>query len=476
MHQQCYRIDHLCIEFIKSRRMNEPVFFQKLLTKQQLNPTKILLCLSHLNHVVYLKNVKQPVIAILASEYMLMQNNKIQKFTRTSLNQYQQKNKPIDFNQFFKQDLQNHTSDFNGGLIGFISYDEAAQQHVKIQSKNQPSLFLGIYCSYIKLTDQGWTFFSHEHEAEAIFQVLQNALQNKNKPSKENQNFTLTRPCTARWTKKQYVNAFNQIQDYIQAGDCYQINLTQEFTTKAQGLLLDTAEAFWQLTDAPYSGYLKINDFELLSCSPELFIEFEANRKITTKPIKGTMPRYLDVAQDEQSKQSLIHSKKDQAENVMIVDLLRNDLSVYAETGSVKTPKLFEIESFNQVHHMVSEVTARLRQDINPFHVLMSALPGGSITGAPKIRAMQIIEELEGAPRGAYCGSMGYFNFDGTGSWNILIRSIQKYQEDVSVWAGGGITIASDCDAEYQECFDKVSAMLDLLNTWYKPNQQKSDS
>lgn len=476
MHQQCYRIDHLCIEFIKSRRMNEPVFFQKLLTKQQLNPTEILLCLSHLNHVVYLKNVKQPVIAILASEYMLMQNNKIQKFTRTSLNQYQQENEPIDFNQFFKQDLQNHTSDFNGGLIGFISYDEAAQQHVNIQSKNQPSLFLGIYCSYIKLTDQGWTFFSHEHEAEAIFQVLQNALQNKNKSSKENQNFTLTRPCTARWTKKQYVNAFNQIQDYIRAGDCYQINLTQEFTTKAQGLLLDTAEAFWQLTDAPYSGYLKINDFELLSCSPELFIEFEANRKITTKPIKGTMPRYSDVAQDEQSKQSLIHSKKDQAENVMIVDLLRNDLSVYAETGSVKTPKLFEIKSFNQVHHMVSEVTARLRQDINPFHVLMSALPGGSITGAPKIRAMQIIEELEGAPRGAYCGSMGYFNFDGTGSWNILIRSIQKYQEDISVWAGGGITIASDCDAEYQECFDKVSAMLDLLNTWYKPNQQKSDS
>jgi Anthranilate/para-aminobenzoate synthases component I len=99
----------------------------------------------------------------------------------------------------------------------------------------------------------------------------------------------------------------------------------------------------------------------------------------------------------------------------------------------------------------------------------MSALPGGSITGAPKIRAMQIIEELEGSPRGAYCGSMGYFNHDGTGSWNILIRSIQKYQDQVSLWAGGGITIASDCDAEYQECFDKVEAMLDLLNTWHKP-------
>ncbi|MGA9698516.1 MAG: anthranilate synthase component I family protein, partial [Acinetobacter sp.] len=275
-------------------------------------------------------------------------------------------------------------------------------------------------------------------------------------------------PCNARWNKHEYVTAFKKIQDYIKAGDCYQINLTQEFTAKAQGCLLATAEKFWKLTDAPYSGYLKIDDFELLSCSPELFINFEENRKIVTRPIKGTMPRYADPKQDEQSKKNLIHSKKDQAENVMIVDLLRNDLSVYAETGSVKTPQLFGIESFNQVHHMVSEVTATLKQDINPFKVLMSALPGGSITGAPKIRAMQIIDEVEGAPRGAYCGSMGYFNFDGTGSWNILIRSIQKYQEDVSIWAGGGITIASDCDAEYQECFDKVSAMLDLLNTWQK--------
>ena len=271
--------------------------------------------------------------------------------------------------------------------------------------------------------------------------------------------------------KNEYQAAFKQVQEYIKAGDCYQINLTQEFTAKAQGCLLDIAEDFWKLTNAPYSGYLKIDDFELLSCSPELFIDFQANRKIVTRPIKGTMPRYADPKQDEQSKQRLIDSKKDQAENVMIVDLLRNDMSVYAETGSVKTPQLFEIESFNQVHHMVSEVTATLKDESNPFDVLMAALPGGSITGAPKIRAMQIIDELEGAPRGAYCGSLGYFNFDGTGSWNILIRSIQKYQDDVSLWAGGGVTIASDCDAEYQECFDKVSAMLELLNTWQKSSE-----
>jgi para-aminobenzoate synthetase component 1 len=179
------------------------------------------------------------------------------------------------------------------------------------------------------------------------------------------------------------------------------------------------------------------------------------------------MPRFADAALDAESKQQLIHSEKDRAENVMIVDLLRNDLSLYAETGTVKTPKLFNIESFKQVHHMVSEVTATLKSEVQPFDVLMSALPGGSITGAPKIRAMQIIDELEQAPRGAYCGSMGYFNFDGTGCWNILIRSIQKYQHDISLWAGGGITIASNVDAEYQECFDKVAALLDLLNTWH---------
>ncbi|TCH61835.1 aminodeoxychorismate synthase component I [Acinetobacter sp. ANC 4862] len=450
--------------------MNNPVIFQKLLTEQWLNTAQILSALSHLTHLAYLKNVNQPVIAFCASEYMLKQGQVTQNFKRISLDQYQEKSQSINLNHFFNQTIQKHPADFNGGLIGFVSYDHAAQQQVSIQQKNQPALFLGIYRSYLKLTPQGWTFFSDEDECENIFQVIQDAIQYKKPPC-----FSLTQPCRARWNKNEYVTAFKKVQDYIKAGDCYQINLTQEFTAEAQGSLLTTAEEFWKLTNAPYSGYLKIDDFELLSCSPELFINFEANRKIVTRPIKGTMPRYADPKQDEQSKQDLIHSKKDQAENVMIVDLLRNDLSVYAETGSVKTPQLFEIESFNQVHHMVSEVTATLKEEINSFDVLMSALPGGSITGAPKIRAMQIIDELEGAPRGAYCGSMGYFNFDGTGSWNILIRSIQKYQDEVSLWAGGGITIASDCDAEYQECFDKVSAMLDLLNTWYKP-KEKSES
>ena len=442
--------------------MTSPSLFQNVICDQPVNVQEILSCLDDLPHLIYLKNNQSPVIAFLPCQFECVKNGVRQTYQRTQLDQYI----PIESSLSFKQseNLQSNTDGFQGGLMGFVSYDFASAQNVKVHSKDQPSFWLGLFQTYLKFQDDAWYFYSDEPEAEQIFAFIQNKLEATSKVTP----LQLTQTCQARWNKQQYQAAFAQVQEYIKAGDCYQINLTQEFKGQAEGRLLSVAQEFWQLTDAPYSGYLKTEEFELLSCSPELFIEFLAGKKLVTKPIKGTMPRYADAERDAQSKHQLQHSSKDQAENVMIVDLLRNDLSVYAETGTVKTPKLFEIESFNQVHHMVSEVTATLKPDVKALDVLLAALPGGSITGAPKIRAMQIIEELEGAPRGAYCGSLGYFNFDGTGSWNILIRSIQKYQQHISLWAGGGITIASDCDAEYQECFDKVSAMLDLLNTWQK--------
>ncbi|PWB13533.1 aminodeoxychorismate synthase component I [Acinetobacter sp. AM] len=443
--------------------MTSPSLFQNVICDQPVNVQEILSCLDDLPHLIYLKNNQSPVIAFLPNQFECVKNGVRQTYQRTQLDQYISIESSLSFKQ--SENNQSNSDGFQGGLMGFISYDFASAQHVKVHSKDQPSFWLGLFQTYLKFQDDAWYFYSDEPEAEQIFAFIQNKLESTSKVTP----LQLTQTCQARWNKQQYQHAFTQVQEYIKAGDCYQINLTQEFSGQAEGRLLSVAQEFWQLTDAPYSGYLKTEDFELLSCSPELFIEFLAEKKLVTKPIKGTMPRYADAARDAQSKHQLQHSPKDQAENVMIVDLLRNDLSVYAETGTVKTPKLFEIESFNQVHHMVSEVTATLKPDVKALDVLLAALPGGSITGAPKIRAMQIIEELEGAPRGAYCGSLGYFNFDGTGSWNILIRSIQKYQQDISLWAGGGITIASDCDAEYQECFDKVSAMLDLLNTWQKP-------
>lgn len=444
------------------KRMTTPSFFKKVISDQNLNAQEILARLDDLPHLIYLKNNSAPVIAFLPLQFEYVQQGIRHTYQRNDLYEYLPIQSHLNFEQ--TEHSPENTAGFCGGVMGFVSYDYASAQQVKVHSKNQPSFWLGLFKSYLKLTVDGWCFYSDEPEADYIYDLIQSKLETCPKSAP----LQLTQPCQARWNKQQYQAAFAQVQEYIKAGDCYQINLTQEFVGQAEGRLLSVAQEFWQLTDAPYSGYLKTETFELLSCSPELFIEFLAKRQLVTKPIKGTMPRYADQEQDLQSKLQLQHSAKDQAENVMIVDLLRNDLSVYAETGTVKTPKLFAIESFNQVHHMVSEVTATLQPEVKALDVLLAALPGGSITGAPKIRAMQIIEELEGAPRGAYCGSMGYFNFDGTGSWNILIRSIQKYQQEISLWAGGGITIASDCDAEYQECFDKVSAMLNLLNTWQK--------
>ncbi|ESK56276.1 aminodeoxychorismate synthase, component I [Acinetobacter tjernbergiae DSM 14971 = CIP 107465] len=440
-------------------------YFQQKLNTQLTSAFDLLSQLCDMTGLIYLHDQNSPIIAFLPQKFLLFQQSILKQFHQTEFNQYIQTETVsiIDFSSFDSKQAPQSDTCFNGGYIGFFSYDYSANQFVDVTHHLQPNFFLGQYTTFLKFHENEWYFYSDDQD-QNIYEQISILL---NKPMRKKLNpLSLVEKCHPRWSKQQYIQAFDQVQEYIKAGDCYQINLTQEFIATAQGSLLDQAQNLWELTHAPYAGYLKIDDFELLSCSPELFIEFQANRKIKTRPIKGTMPRFEDDQQDQISKNKLSQSEKDQAENVMIVDLLRNDLSVYAEIGSVETTKLFEIESFNQVHHMVSEITAVLKEDVNPIEMLLSALPGGSITGAPKIRAMQIIEELEGAPRGAYCGSLGYFNFDGTGRWNILIRSIQKYQDQLSLWAGGGITIASNAEAEYQECFDKISAMLDLINTW----------
>lgn len=429
----------------------------------------ILKKLDGLTGLVYLNDNNNPIIGFLPQKYILFQDESYLEFYHQNFNEYRnisKLNHLIDFTQFKENSSQGNiksTTSFTGGYIGFISYDFSAHQFIDIRNPIQPSLFLGQYRSFLKYIDNDWYFFSDESDALELFSYIENRIENSISNHSKNI-FELKTTIQPRWSKKQYFDAFNKIQEYIKAGDCYQINLTQEFKADFKGALLNKAADLWNLTNAPYAGYLKLDNFELLSCSPELFIEFNQNKQIKTRPIKGTMPRYKNIEKDFISKQTLKNSQKDQAENVMIVDLLRNDLSIYANTGSVKTTKLFEIESFNQVHHMVSEIVATLKDDVNPMEMLLSALPGGSITGAPKIRAMQIIEELEEAARGAYCGTLGYFNFDGTGRWNILIRSFQQYQNQLSLWAGGGITIASNAEAEYQESLDKVSAMLNLMN------------
>ena len=419
---------------------------------------------------------------------------------------------------------------YHHGLIGFIGYDIAALELSpadRIELANQPCASLAHYDIYLTPTahaDTGWELRNHLTDADVSENIghktndslittltsYLNELDQKLSDKYLNQSqFKDTSNITPlvlspRWSKLDYQQAFNHTQDYLQQGDCYQINLTQKWSgslacknndVQSAFSLIDYLPALYRNTKVPFAGYMSvdindgdylnrsnsfnsdINHFELLSCSPELFFTFTreidtGKHSIRTKPIKGTMPRGNTNEQDEMYKQQLVNSEKDRAENVMIVDLLRNDLGKYAKIGSVKVPQLFAIESFSNVHHMVSTISAELKTDTHPLAVLFGSLPAGSITGTPKKRAVEIIAELESTPRGAYCGTMGYMNFDGSGQWNVLIRTLQAntYSNDglnkkrhINLWAGGGITVASDCDAEYQECLDKVGNLLSVL-------------
>lgn len=381
---------------------------------------------------------------------------------------------------------QEKRSGFFQGLMGFINYDIAANYTAQVthpvpQPASYPQLCLGHYDIYLQQRGEQWQVV-FEPEAIVLATALKTRIeqlksvttppqlsvsadtaspyQNQHKPTQTHCHLYQLSP---HWSRSEYAAAFDRVQAYLSAGDCYQVNLAQHLTANYTGNPAALLPTLHRATRAPYAGYMQVHDFSLLSCSPELFVAFDSDGQVTTKPIKGTLPRLADTAADTQQKDALRACDKNQAENLMIVDLLRNDLSVFAKTGTVQVPRLFDIESFAQVHHMVSTITAKLKDDVSPIDVLLTALPGGSITGAPKIRAIEIIHELEKQPRGAYCGSMGYLNFDGSGEWNILIRTLQFWQGKMSLWAGGGITIASDCDDEYQECMDKISGILSVL-------------
>ncbi|KZZ47616.1 hypothetical protein A3759_18245 [Thalassolituus sp. HI0120] len=263
---------------------------------------------------------------------------------------------------------------------------------------------------------------------------------------------------SALWNQADYTRAFNQVQNYLNSGDCYQINLTLPFHCRNDLTEKSPYPLIKQFRPA-FGGYMKTKGLTLFSVSPERFIQIDGDR-IETKPIKGTLPRGTTSELDRKLMQQLAASNKNKAENLMIVDLLRNDLSRSAEPHSVTVEKLFELESHANVHHLVSTISARKSADKSHLDVILDAFPGGSITGAPKKRAMEIIEELEIKPRGLYCGSLGYFDDAGHSDFNILIRSIVATKEGAECWGGGGVTVDSTADDEYQEIMDKVGKIL----------------
>jgi para-aminobenzoate synthetase component 1 len=264
-------------------------------------------------------------------------------------------------------------------------------------------------------------------------------------------------------SKQDYINRFNRTQAYIQQGDCYQINLSQCFSAQYTGAPINAYTALSKACPTPFSGYMRnMHDTHILSLSPERFISFDGH-KLESKPIKGTRPRGKNAEEDAALAIELKNSPKDRAENLMIVDLLRNDLSKHAIAGSVKVPKLFDIEHYPNVHHLVSTVTAEIKPSSTPLTVLLDAFPGGSSTGAPKKRAMEIIDELEPVNRSFYCGSMGYISLTGKMDSNIMIRTLICQNGTIKCWGGGGIVADSEVESEYQESITKVKILLDTL-------------
>lgn len=264
-------------------------------------------------------------------------------------------------------------------------------------------------------------------------------------------------------TEHAYHQAVKKILAYLKAGDCYQVNLTQRFTAKTNEPPEFIYQRLCEISPAPYACYLDCGEFQILSASPELFLKADADGTLTTKPIKGTRPRGPTPARDKKLKEELRQSAKDHAELLMITDLLRNDLGKAAVPGSVQVPHLRAVESFSNVHHLVSTVTAQRRPDKDIIDVLTALLPGGSITGAPKIRAMEIIRELEPVNRGAYTGVIGWIGPNNTACFNVAIRTMVIQNNIAYFNAGGGIVIDSDPANEYEESLTKAQGMMQAL-------------
>lgn len=350
---------------------------------------------------------------------------------------------------------------FQGGALGLFGYDlgrrfeslpEIAEQDIVL-----PDMAVGIY---------DWALIV-DHQRHTVSLLSHNDV-NARRAWLESQqfspqeDFTLTSDWQSNMTREQYGEKFRQVQEYLHSGDCYQVNLAQRFHATYSG---DEWQAFLQLNQAnraPFSAFLRLEQGAILSLSPERFILCD-NSEIQTRPIKGTLPRLPDPQEDSKQAVKLANSAKDRAENLMIVDLMRNDIGRVAVAGSVNVPELFVVEPFPAVHHLVSTITAQLPEQLHASDLLRAAFPGGSITGAPKVRAMEIIDELEPQRRNAWCGSIGYLSFCGNMDTSITIRTLTAINGQIYCSAGGGIVADSQEEAEYQETFDKVNKILRQL-------------
>ena len=363
---------------------------------------------------------------------------------------------------------------FTGGALGCMGYElgyrfEQVDNSKKPRGLNLPEMAIGLYDWALLYDIQTAKFDLLVHKTknngqciEALWEARFDWLVKQSNNKSATPTFKLNSDWTSNMDKLSYQDKFNTIQNYILSGDCYQVNLAQRFQAAYQGDEYQAYQALLANNRPPFAAFLRLPEQTILSLSPERFLKLYKGI-VESKPIKGTRPRFKNSQQDQESRQALLTSKKDRAENLMIVDLLRNDIGRVCLPGSVTVPKLFDIESFPAVHHLVSTVLGKLAPMHSSEDLLRACFPGGSITGAPKIRAMDIIAELEPNNRQLYCGSIGYINGNGDMDMNISIRTLVCHKQQIYCWAGGGLVADSNVDLEYQECFDKVSKILPCL-------------
>ncbi len=360
---------------------------------------------------------------------------------------------------------------FTIGAIGYLSYD-FGRRYEDVTLKTQqdisiPEVVIGIY-DWSVVTDHHAKqsfLITHPDINQARLLKIKKLLSENNK---KQTSWQLTSAFKSNMNYQQYTKAFEQIKHHITQGDCYQVNFAQRFQACYQGSPWQAYLQLRQHNPAPFAAFMNINQDAVLSLSPERFIQVQ-DQKVMTQPIKGTMPRYPDPEKDHAAAITLMQSKKDRAENVMIVDLLRNDIGKTCIPGSVHVPKLCALESFSNVHHLVSTIEGEIKPDTHPLSTLKHCFPGGSITGAPKRAVMQIIENLEPHHRSLYCGSIFYCDSRGYLDSNITIRTVICNQGNAYCYAGGGIVYDSKCEMEYQETFSKINHLLDALQGGSSP-------
>lgn len=369
---------------------------------------------------------------------------------------------------------------FVGGAVGYLSYDIGNYieklPRTAIDDMNVYDLYFGFYDHVIVI----------DHLEEKTYIATPDIDIEKEKLIMERLEFTILEAdkngvnsicyeekevepikLKSNFTKKEFEKSVQKVKDYIRSGDIYQANLTQRFSGKTTLSSYELYRDLRRISPAPFGAYLNFDDFNILSNSPERFIKC-IDRQIETRPIKGTRPRGRTEEEDLRLQEELINSEKDRAELLMIVDLERNDIGRISKIGSVKVPELFVIEPYANVNHLVSTVVGTLKDGKDAVDVIKATFPGGSITGAPKIRSMEIIDELEPTQRNVYTGSIGYIGFNGDMDLNIAIRTIVKKEDEVYFQVGGGMTWGSNPKDEYQETLDKAKSIMRALRGYYE--------